>query len=64
MRPEKLELLATLDYLYRQLAASGGSGPWRERVVARFMEVKRDKFSRAEVEGTYDVMAEVGILEA
>jgi len=28
--PKQLELIATLDYLYRQLKASGGSGPWKK----------------------------------
>src|SRR5438270_2170265 len=46
LRPDHLELLATLDYLYRQIKAGGGHGPWKERVINRFMEVKKDKFQR------------------
>ena len=36
LEPSHLELLATLDYLYRQLTAGGGGGPWKARVVERF----------------------------
>src|SRR5262245_45632714 len=36
--PDHLELLATLDYLYRQKRAGGGSGPWKEGVIDRFLE--------------------------
>lgn len=63
LRPERLELLATLDYLYRQVKAGGGSGPWKDRVVERFISVKKQKFSRADVETAYDVMAQVGLVD-
>src|SRR5262245_4891946 len=64
LRPERLEMLATLDYLYRQLKVGGGSGPWKERVVDRFLEVKKDKFERADVSAAYNEMASVNLFEA
>ena len=63
LKPTKLELVATLDYLYRQQRASGGLGPWKPSVVARFQEVKEGKFSQADVEKTYDVLAQAGLVE-
>lgn len=52
--PARLELFATLDFLYRQFKAGGGTGPWKERVVEKFMTVKKDKFPRATVTEAYD----------
>lgn len=63
LEPAHLELLATLDYLYRQLKAGGGSGPWKERVVTRFMEVKKEKFQREVVSAAYDAMVQVHLIE-
>jgi uncharacterized protein YwgA len=60
---ERLELIATLHYLYRDRKATGGPGPWKERVVARFREVKQDKFPADEVRKTYDLMIDAGLLE-
>lgn len=54
LRPEHLELIATLDYLHRWFLASGGNGPWKDRVVSRFFELKGDRFPREVVENTYD----------
>jgi uncharacterized protein len=62
MRPEKLELFATLDYVYRQETASGGSHGRKSAVISRFIEIKKDKFSRVQVEKAYDVMVQAGIL--
>ena len=64
LEPDHLELLATLDYLYRQKRAGGGSGPWKESVINRFLEVKKDKFQRAEVSAAYDAMVRANLVEA
>lgn len=63
LSPERLELLATLHYLYREQRACGGPGPWKRRVVERFREVKGDKFSAEEASSTYDQMATAQLLE-
>jgi uncharacterized protein YwgA len=63
LEPNHLELLATLDYLYRQLRAGGGSGPWKDRVIRRFLEVKKDKFTVEEVSTGYDSMVRAGLAE-
>lgn len=63
-KPEHLEILATLDYLYRQLRAGGGQGPWKERVLARFLEVKKDKFDKVEVASAYDSLVGANLIES
>jgi uncharacterized protein YwgA len=63
LEPDHLELLATLDYLYRQKKAGGGSGPWKQEVINRFMQVKKDKFERAEVSVAYDSMVRAKLIE-
>jgi uncharacterized protein YwgA len=63
LEPDHLELLATLDYLYRQKRAGGGSGPWKDSVIDRFMEVKKDKFPRAAVSEAYDSMVRANLIE-
>jgi uncharacterized protein len=62
LQPENLEMMATLDYLYRQLLAGGGEGPWKERVIDRFMQVKKDKFSRQDVSSSYDALVRAHLI--
>jgi uncharacterized protein len=64
LKPEHMELIATLDYLYRQRRASGGPGPWKPAVLARFQEVKKERFTPQQVAETYDALAAVGLFEA
>ena len=61
MSPEKLELLATLHFAFAAEKASGSQGPWKERVLRRFREFKRDKFSPAEVGNGYEVLVKAGL---
>jgi hypothetical protein len=63
LQPDHLELLATLDYLFRQLKAGGGPGPWKERVLARFLDVKKDKFPAQVVSDAYDSLVGAGLIE-
>jgi uncharacterized protein YwgA len=63
LRPEKLELISTLDYSYRWVRATGGTGPWRDAVIARFEELKPGKFPREEIERAYETMVRAGKLE-
>lgn len=62
MRPERLELIATLDYLYRSYAATGKPGPWKDTVVSRFLEIKGSRFSRQEVEAAYGSLCKAGLV--
>lgn len=61
-KPDHLEILATLDYLYRALRAGGGNGPWKERVIGRFMQVKKDKFGENDVVAAYDAMVRANLI--
>lgn len=61
MSPEKLELLATLHFAFATEAASGGRGPWRDRVLRRFQAFKGGKFSAEEMSGGYDALVRAGL---
>lgn len=61
--PTRLELIATIDYAYRQLKSSGGAGPWKDAVIAHFRSIKGDKFSPEELSGTYDKLVSAGLVE-
>lgn len=61
LRPERLELMATLDFLYRWEKGKGDE-PAKPVVVARLHEVKPGKFTAADVEGTFDQMVAAGLL--
>ncbi len=63
LQPEHLELLATLNYLFRWLKAGGGQGPWKDRVIARFLEVKKGKFPLQEVTAAYDSLVRAELVE-
>ena len=63
LEPDHLELVATLDYLYRQKKAGGGSGPWKNSVIDRFIQVKKNKFPRTAVSVAYDSMVRANLLE-
>lgn len=54
--PKQMEMIATLDYLYRATKASNPSGPYRDGVIKRFQEVKGEKFTKTEIERAYDEM--------
>jgi len=63
LRPERLELFATLDYLYRQKKATGWKVQFKGWVVEKFLFFKGDKFPREDVERAYDMMANIELLE-
>jgi len=63
LSPDRLEFLATLDFAYRWIKASGGDGPWKDRVVSRFIEIKKEKFKRTDVEDTYDQMVNARLFQ-
>ncbi|MEQ1933096.1 MAG: hypothetical protein ABL962_04360 [Fimbriimonadaceae bacterium] len=54
----RLEIVATVDYLYRYVIAGGKPGPHKSEVLRRFMEAKPQYLSREElVSKLYDRMA-------
>lgn len=57
LKPKELELFATLDYLLREVTATGKKDDLKEAVIKRFVEVKKDKFTRDEIEPIYNVVA-------
>jgi uncharacterized protein YwgA len=63
LEPERQELIATLDYLFRQLRASKDQSPTKEEVLGRFFEVKGGKFPAETVSAAYDSLASAGLLK-
>ena len=64
LKPRTMELIATLDYLYRQQKATTSSGPWKPSVISRFDQVKAGKFLPEEINEAYDGMVRMGLIEA
>lgn len=63
LKPDHLELIATLDYAYRDTQATAGKKPSRKNVIARFREFKGDKFNEGEIAKTYDQLEAAGLFE-
>jgi len=67
LKPDNLELLATLDYAYRWVKATGvTSTDLKKKTINRFFEIKKNKkgkFPEEEVEKAYDSLVKAGILE-
>jgi uncharacterized protein len=60
LKPDHLELIATLDYSFREMKATLGKKPPKEAVIARFREFKGDKFKDKEIGTTYDRLEGAG----
>jgi uncharacterized protein YwgA len=54
LQPDHLELIATLDYAYREMKATLGKKPPKKIVIARFRDFKGEKFNEKEIAETYD----------
>ena len=61
LKPDHLELIATLDYAYREKKATLGKKPPKADVIARFREFKGDKFQEAIIAETYDTLESAGL---
>ncbi|OFX13684.1 MAG: hypothetical protein A2Z18_09680 [Armatimonadetes bacterium RBG_16_58_9] len=62
LRPERMEEIATLYYVFRQQKAKVEGEPTKEAVVSAFVGIKSEKFPRSDVETLYDVMSKAGML--
>jgi uncharacterized protein YwgA len=61
LKPDHLELIATLDYAFREVRATLGKKPPREQVICRFRKFKGDKFPEKEIEATFDQLESAGL---
>jgi hypothetical protein len=61
LQPDHLELIATLDYAFREVKATLGKKPTKKAVIARFREFKGNKFRDQEIEETYDRLESAGL---
>ena len=63
LKPDHLELIATLDYAFREMKATLGKKPPKKKVIERFREFKGAKFSDDEITKTYDRLEAAGLFE-
>ncbi|MBW3540004.1 MAG: hypothetical protein KY476_07035 [Planctomycetes bacterium] len=63
LEPDRLELMATLHFAYRQLKASGRGTPSRDAVRSRLRALKGEKFQEAQIEDAIDRLSTIGILD-
>lgn len=63
LEPEHLEMIATVDYAFRQLKASGGPRPTKTAVIERFVQIKGDKFPPDDVGKAFDQLAEAKLFD-
>lgn len=63
LEPERLELMATLDFVHRQCKAADGHPPRKDQVIERFRSYKGGKFSTDDVSKAYDSMCSAGLLD-
>ncbi len=63
LQPDHLELIATLDYSFREMKATAGKKPAKAKVVARFKEFKGQKFKDTEIAETYDRLEAAGLFD-
>jgi len=61
LQPGHLELIATLDYAFREVRATLGKKPSKKKVIARFRDFKGDKFKEKEIEETYERLESAGL---
>jgi len=63
LKPDQLEMLSTLDFIYRKEKASVASGSIKERVLDQFFKYKENKFKKDDMLKYYDLMVEAKIFE-
>ncbi len=61
LQPDHLELIATLDYAFRETKATAGEKPAKMKVMCRFREFKGAKFNDKEIAETYDRLEAAGL---
>ena len=64
LSPETLELIATLDFCYRWVRARGGCDSRRDAAIEKFKQIKKDKFTDAQIHHWYDVLVKAQLVEA
>jgi uncharacterized protein YwgA len=61
LKPDHLELIATLDYAFREMKGTVGKKPNKDSVIDRFREFKGAKFDSKEISDTYDDLESAGL---
>ncbi len=64
LKPDELEIAATLDYSFRWVKARGDDGPWKNATIKKFKEIKKSKFEDAKIEVWYGSLMSAGLIQA
>ena len=64
LQRDHLDLVNLLHYLFRWIKAGGGEGPWKDRVIERFLHLNKEKYTPDAVSADYDAMVRAKLLEA
>lgn len=64
MDPSTLELIATLHFSFRWVHARGKPGPWKAESIARFKQIKDNKFADSEIDRWYDILVSAELVNA
>ena len=63
MKPETLELIATLDFCFRWIHTAHPNGPWKELAIKKFKAIKKDKFPEEDIDYWYDQLESIRLIE-
>lgn len=63
LSPKDLELISTLDYTYQDEKAKSKSSPEKQKVVDRFLKIKKEKYTREKIESTYAILLQKNFFE-
>lgn len=61
-KPQELELIATLHFIHHRLKQIWRSDPSRDQVRQEFYRVKKDKFTREEIDSWYDALKSANLI--
>jgi uncharacterized protein YwgA len=61
--PDRLELLSTLHYAYRELSVSLQRSPRRKELISRFCEFKPDRFDASDIDDAINCLKEAKLIK-
>ena len=61
-KPQELELIATLHFIYYRLKQIGCKEPSKNQVLDEFHRVKKDRFTREEIDSWYDALQHANLI--
>jgi uncharacterized protein YwgA len=63
LRPEELEIVSTLHFIFQRLRTARGANPDKQAVIKEFTAHKGDKFDSSRIQTVYDQLVEGRLIE-